>query len=215
MAEMDSLDYSPSFGTFPALLRSAVREKIAGHTYIHTYTLGEEIWIFAAKLRDIVLQLKDTGKEPDELYQSFQLIRHLPSEFNGIVQCIYRWDDDNFKFDKVLEELLLEESRLKHLNIDLDRVDIGVNSCNTNMIKSVDKINADSKSAKKKSEKVEAVLGPEKCKFIYKYFKSDVESDIEKEQEKVPCDSLKWIRKSVPRKDKTRTDIYYGIEGMS
>ncbi|GBN54986.1 hypothetical protein AVEN_267614-1 [Araneus ventricosus] len=31
---MDSLDYSPSFGTFSVLLRSAVREKIAGHTYI-------------------------------------------------------------------------------------------------------------------------------------------------------------------------------------
>ncbi|GBN71952.1 hypothetical protein AVEN_202910-1 [Araneus ventricosus] len=34
---MDSLDYSPSFGTFCVLLRSAVREEIAGHTYIHTY----------------------------------------------------------------------------------------------------------------------------------------------------------------------------------
>ncbi|GBM69838.1 hypothetical protein AVEN_218869-1 [Araneus ventricosus] len=34
---MASLDYSPSFGTFRALLRSAVREKIEGHTYIHTY----------------------------------------------------------------------------------------------------------------------------------------------------------------------------------
>ncbi|GBN21972.1 hypothetical protein AVEN_107041-1 [Araneus ventricosus] len=30
---MDSLNYSPSFGTFRALLRSAVREKIEGHTY--------------------------------------------------------------------------------------------------------------------------------------------------------------------------------------
>ncbi|GBO29173.1 hypothetical protein AVEN_107394-1 [Araneus ventricosus] len=37
MAETASLDYSPSFGTFRALLRSAVREKIEGHTYIHTY----------------------------------------------------------------------------------------------------------------------------------------------------------------------------------
>ncbi|GBN22741.1 hypothetical protein AVEN_220909-1 [Araneus ventricosus] len=37
MAEMDSLDYSPSFGSFRVLHRSAVREEIAGHTYIHTY----------------------------------------------------------------------------------------------------------------------------------------------------------------------------------
>ncbi|GBM54857.1 Fatty acid synthase [Araneus ventricosus] len=38
---MDSLNYSPSFGTFSALLRSAVRKKIEGHTYIHTYILRD------------------------------------------------------------------------------------------------------------------------------------------------------------------------------
>ncbi|GBM71989.1 hypothetical protein AVEN_269317-1 [Araneus ventricosus] len=30
---MDFLDYSPSFGTFRLILHSAVREKIASHTY--------------------------------------------------------------------------------------------------------------------------------------------------------------------------------------
>ncbi|GBO22850.1 hypothetical protein AVEN_127687-1 [Araneus ventricosus] len=42
---MDSLNYYPSFGTSRALLRSAVREKIEGHTYIPPSYFT---WIYAA-----------------------------------------------------------------------------------------------------------------------------------------------------------------------
>ncbi|GBN81924.1 hypothetical protein AVEN_218414-1 [Araneus ventricosus] len=73
----------------------------------------EEIGIYAARIRSIVDQLKDAGKPISEWYQAFQLIRFLPPEFNGIVQYIYRWDDNEFKFDKILQELIAEESRLK------------------------------------------------------------------------------------------------------
>ncbi|GBM94824.1 Retrovirus-related Pol polyprotein from transposon TNT 1-94, partial [Araneus ventricosus] len=73
----------------------------------------EEIGIYAARIRSIVDQLKDAGKPISEWYQAFQLIRFLPAEFNGIVQYIYRWDDNEFKFDKILQELIAEESRLK------------------------------------------------------------------------------------------------------
>ncbi|GBM82877.1 Retrovirus-related Pol polyprotein from transposon TNT 1-94 [Araneus ventricosus] len=73
----------------------------------------EEIGIYAARIRSIVDQLKDAGKPISEWYQAFQLIRFLPPEFNGIVPYIYRWDDKEFKFDKILQELIAEESRLK------------------------------------------------------------------------------------------------------
>ncbi|GBL59411.1 Copia protein [Araneus ventricosus] len=73
----------------------------------------EEMGIYAARIRSIVDQLKDAGKPISEWYQAFQLIRFLPAEFNGIVQYIYRWDDNEFKFDKILQELIAEESRLK------------------------------------------------------------------------------------------------------
>ncbi|GBM74707.1 hypothetical protein AVEN_274843-1 [Araneus ventricosus] len=73
----------------------------------------EEIGVYAGRIRCIVDQLKDAGKPISECYQAFQLIRILPSGFNGIVQYIYRWDDNEFKFDKILQELIAEESRLK------------------------------------------------------------------------------------------------------
>ncbi|GBN06467.1 hypothetical protein AVEN_177225-1 [Araneus ventricosus] len=73
----------------------------------------KEIGIYAARIRNIVDQLKDAGKPISEWYQAFQLICFLPAEFNGIVQYIRRWDDNEFKFDKILEELIAEKSRLK------------------------------------------------------------------------------------------------------
>ncbi|GBM43057.1 Retrovirus-related Pol polyprotein from transposon TNT 1-94, partial [Araneus ventricosus] len=72
----------------------------------------EEIGVYAARIRSIVDQLKDAGKPISEWYQAFQLIRFLPPEFNGIVQYIYRWDDKEFKFDKILQELVAKEFRL-------------------------------------------------------------------------------------------------------
>ncbi|GBN24616.1 hypothetical protein AVEN_249587-1 [Araneus ventricosus] len=68
---------------------------------------------YESQIRSIVDQLNDASKPISEWYQAFQLIRFLPPEFNGIVQYIYRWDDNEFKFDKILQEHIAEESRLK------------------------------------------------------------------------------------------------------
>lgn len=81
-------------------------------------TDGEEIGIYAARLKKTSQQLKDAGKPIPEWYQNFQLIRFLPHQYNGIVQIIYRWTEDEFKFDKILQELLAEESRLKQSQKD-------------------------------------------------------------------------------------------------
>lgn len=74
---------------------------------------AESVGLYAARLKKIIKQLSDAGKPIAEWFQSFQLIRRLPAEFQGIVQSIYRWDDEKFKFQGVLEELLAEEARLK------------------------------------------------------------------------------------------------------
>ncbi|KAF8770380.1 hypothetical protein HNY73_017920 [Argiope bruennichi] len=73
----------------------------------------EEIGIYAARIIRIIDQLKDAGKPISDWYQAYQLIRFLPPEFNSIIQNIYRWDDMEFKFDKILQEHFAEESRLK------------------------------------------------------------------------------------------------------
>lgn len=78
----------------------------------------EDIGRFAARLQNIISQLNDIGKPISIFHQSFQLIRSLPPQFAGIVQTIYRWPDDQFVFDKVRDELLAEESRIKLANSD-------------------------------------------------------------------------------------------------
>ncbi|KAG8180071.1 hypothetical protein JTE90_027852 [Oedothorax gibbosus] len=83
---------------------------------------NEEVGLYAARLKRIAVQLNDAGKPVDDWYQAFQLIRYLPQEFNGIVQAIYRWTDDQFKSDKVLRELQAEEGRLKQCSKDQEAV---------------------------------------------------------------------------------------------
>jgi hypothetical protein len=83
---------------------------------------SESVGLFAARLRKIISQMKDAGHPIENVYQSFQLIRYLPDEFSGIVQSIYRWTDEKFKFDEVLNELLAEESRLKQSRGDQQSV---------------------------------------------------------------------------------------------
>ncbi|GFY03538.1 retrovirus-related Pol polyprotein from transposon TNT 1-94 [Trichonephila clavipes] len=83
----------------------------------------EEIGLYAARLRTIVFQLRDAGHQLEDLYQVFQLIRYLPESYQGIVQSIYRWDNNDFKFEHVLSELLAEESKLKQCKKDLNLID--------------------------------------------------------------------------------------------
>ncbi|GFS88874.1 uncharacterized protein TNCV_3569691 [Trichonephila clavipes] len=83
----------------------------------------EEIGFYAARLRTIIFQLGDAGHPLEDLYQSFQLIRYLPESYQDIVQSIYRWDNNNFKFEHILSELIAEESRLKQCKKDLNLID--------------------------------------------------------------------------------------------
>ncbi|GFX35872.1 uncharacterized protein TNCV_3658591 [Trichonephila clavipes] len=78
----------------------------------------QEIGVYSARIRKIVHQLKDTGRPVVEWYQTFLIIRFLPTEFSEVVQNIYRWKDPDFTFYKILKELIAEESRLKQSTKD-------------------------------------------------------------------------------------------------
>jgi hypothetical protein len=84
------------------------------------YNPEEDIGFYAARLKNIAKQLSDCGHPILELYQGFQVIRFLPSEFQNIVQSIYRWPDKDFLFDKIVDELISEEIRIKQVKHDLN-----------------------------------------------------------------------------------------------
>ncbi|GBO43121.1 hypothetical protein AVEN_10871-1, partial [Araneus ventricosus] len=50
---------------------------------------GEDIGLYAARLKKIIIDL-DAGKPIADWYQAFQLIRYLPTDYQGMVQIIYR-----------------------------------------------------------------------------------------------------------------------------
>lgn len=92
----------------------------------------EEIGLYGARLKKIAAQLNDAGKPISSWYQSFQLIRFLPTEFSSIVQAIYRWEDSKFQFDEVLKELVAEEARLRQSQKDQELVVYQANRHSTN-----------------------------------------------------------------------------------
>ncbi|GBO42356.1 hypothetical protein AVEN_155147-1 [Araneus ventricosus] len=83
--------------------------------------INEKIGLYAARLRKIIVDLLDCGEKVPLKYQAFQLIRFLPDCFGAIVQAIYRWPDDRFTFDQVLNELIAEEARLEQCSRDHER----------------------------------------------------------------------------------------------
>ncbi|GBN12901.1 Retrovirus-related Pol polyprotein from transposon TNT 1-94 [Araneus ventricosus] len=93
----------------------------------------EDIGLFAARLKKIIIDLKDAGKPIADWYQAFQLIRYLPADYQGMIQIIYRWSDEKFKFINVLNELIAEEARLKQSKSDLEVV--ALHSANRNSTK--------------------------------------------------------------------------------
>ncbi|GBM00241.1 Hamartin [Araneus ventricosus] len=90
---MASLDYSPSFGTFRALLRSAVREKLEGHTYIR----------FIVDVHAVHLQTA-TGSLFQRLYGLF------PYNFLVYLRSVYLsnkvTEDNAVVFNKVIKPLV-------------------------------------------------------------------------------------------------------------
>lgn len=84
--------------------------------------VDEGIGMYGARLSRIIEQLKESGHPVGEEDQCFQLLRFLPDKFENIVQGIYRWEKPKFVFDKVLEELVCEESRLRQRENDREMV---------------------------------------------------------------------------------------------
>ncbi|KAF8782016.1 hypothetical protein HNY73_012351 [Argiope bruennichi] len=67
----------------------------------------EKITIYGSKLERIAEQLQECGHPIDEQDGCF-----LPDEMENVIQNIYRWEEKDFKFFKVLDELIREEGRL-------------------------------------------------------------------------------------------------------
>jgi transposase InsO family protein len=81
----------------------------------------ETINLFAARLLRISNQIIDINPKFDSTYTSFQLLRYLPSSFDGIVQSILRWSDERFTFNNITTELVAEEVRLNVRDQDRGR----------------------------------------------------------------------------------------------
>lgn len=86
-----------------------------------TGTMGTYI----SKLKNIVIiQLKETGYTHPDLTLTFDILRHLPSEYDGIVQSLYQLDDSNFTCEKIEKVLIAEEGRLRQKVIDQDATQV-------------------------------------------------------------------------------------------
>ncbi|EZA61806.1 hypothetical protein X777_10289 [Ooceraea biroi] len=72
-------------------------------------TMGEYI----SRINGATTRLEDAGFKIPELLVSFQMIRHLPNDYEGIVQVLYRVKDTEFTPTKVQEALLAEYGRVK------------------------------------------------------------------------------------------------------
>lgn len=59
------------------------------------------------------LKVKQIDENFSKDYLSYQFLRFLPSCFDGAVQNVLRRDQASFKYDKIVEELVAEEARIK------------------------------------------------------------------------------------------------------
>ncbi|GBM86459.1 hypothetical protein AVEN_108465-1 [Araneus ventricosus] len=74
------------------------------------------IGLYASKLSRIIEQLRELGYLVEALDQCFQLLRYLPTEYENIVQTVYRGEDKDFKFPKGdVIELLPEKDGVTRL----------------------------------------------------------------------------------------------------
>ncbi|GBM68373.1 hypothetical protein AVEN_214222-1 [Araneus ventricosus] len=111
--------------------------------------INEKIGLYAARLRKIIADLLDCGEKVPLKYQAFQLIRFLPDCFGAIVQAIYRWPDDRFTFDQVLNELIAEEARLKQCSRDHEQFALHSATPLRTGTRNISKINRPQDKAKK------------------------------------------------------------------
>ncbi|KFM74814.1 Copia protein, partial [Stegodyphus mimosarum] len=120
------------------------------------YTPDEEIGLFIARIRMTAKKLAEAGHNLADLFKGFQAIRRLPQEYSGIVQLIYRWKDEDFTLEKIAEELVREESRLRQVNADLEDSKVSVfNTISSNAGK-----NRDESKFKSKKKLGNTRIGP-------------------------------------------------------
>lgn len=74
-----------------------------------TGTMGTYI----SKLKSVVIKLKETGYVHPDLALTFDILRHLPAEYDGLVQSLYQLDDGDFTVEKIEKALIAEEGRLR------------------------------------------------------------------------------------------------------
>lgn len=74
--------------------------------------VNEKIDLFAARLRRLFDRLQTLDSSISEIYLCFQLLRYLPPEFDSIVQTVLRLPESGFKFEKILVDLIAEETRI-------------------------------------------------------------------------------------------------------
>ena len=73
----------------------------------------ETIGIFCKTVHEKKLQIEETGFKIPELLVCFQLIRRLPSDYDNLVQILYRLEDKEFSFSNVEKQLIIESGRIK------------------------------------------------------------------------------------------------------
>ena len=58
-------------------------------------------------------ELSKMGKPIEDIYACYQLIRKMPERYQLIIQYLLQLDDSDFKFKKLVNLLLAEETRLE------------------------------------------------------------------------------------------------------
>ena len=97
---------------FRPVSRARVMNGFETQLFISCIIKPEEcIRIYVSRLKRIIEQLNKFSHPIEEL--CFQLLRFFPAKYENIVQSIYRQDENNFKFPKILKQILIEESYIK------------------------------------------------------------------------------------------------------
>ncbi|GFQ76212.1 uncharacterized protein TNCT_392211 [Trichonephila clavata] len=206
------------------------------------YVPGRNLGLFICRVKRSTERLREVGHDLHPLHQGYQMIRSLPGDFRTTVQAIYRWSDKDFVLNKIEAELLLEENRLCVVKKDLE--DVSTFAFSDEVKHKIKKqkskfkpknFDVNSNSSVKSSKQVvksSNVDFPEDGDIFSAvgdrahHPEADSERDTrpggagsESQTEGTltlrPCTSIPWIRKPVERKDRSRTDIYYFVEGSN
>lgn len=73
---------------------------------------NEQIGLFCKRVFEKRKMIEDAGFNMPDMLVCFQLIRKLPSEYDHIVQVLYRLGDEEFTVKKVEDELIIESGRI-------------------------------------------------------------------------------------------------------